>query len=438
MPGFGREVEMKLNHVFRIFALVFALAMMPLMAEQAPGSGATAVPDHITLTWTGDPATTMTITWRTDTTVTTGFVRYRKGSTFLAKTRQVKADSRDFTTDLGPSRLFTAALVDLSAGADYSYRVGDGERWGDWHSFSTAAAKARAFKFFIFGDSQDLLKGDPPYKAWSRTIQKAYKANPDAKFMVNVGDLTDLGLSGAHWNAWFDAAKGVIDRIPEMPTTGNHDFYGQREIAKAAYWIAQFPLPQNGPEGLKSQVYSYDYGPIHFVVLDSQQEEQKKYGDILKIQQSWLEADLAASQAKWKIAFFHRPPYGVMPKRTNEDIKAAFCPILEKHHVDLAFNAHDHGIARSYPINNGAIMEKPSQGVIYYVSGRSGGKTYKNLEKMAWDAFFYDPQEQANYFVVEVADVKITVKTILQDETVLDTFSIDKTAEIDALTLNKK
>lgn len=429
---------MKLRSVFIIFALAFALAMAPLAAVQVPGSGATATPDHITLTWTGDPATTMTITWRTDTTVTSGFVRCRKGSTFLAKTRQVKADSRDFTTDLGPSRLFTATLDNLSSDASYSYRVGDGESWGDWHTFSTAAPNARAFKFLIFGDSQDILKGDPPYKAWNRTIQKAYTAIPDAKFMVNVGDLVDLGLSGAHWNAWFDAAKGVIDRIPEMPTTGNHDFYGQREIAKPAFWIAQFPVPQNGPEGLKSQVYSYDYGPIHFIVLDSQQEEQRKYGDILKIQQSWLEADLAASQAIWKIAFFHKPPYGVMAKRTNEDIKAAFCPILEKHHVDLVFTAHDHGIARSYPINNGAIMEKPSQGVVYYVSGRSGGKTYQNLSKMTWTAFFYDPQEQANYFVVEVADTKITVKAILQDGTIVDTFSIEKTAGIDSLTLNEK
>ena len=71
-------------------------------------------------------------------------------------------------------------------------------------------------------------------------------------------------------------------------------------------------MPQNGPEGLKGQVYSYDYGPVHFVVLDSQEEEQKKHGDILKIQQTWLEADLAASKAKWKIVFFHKPPYPVL------------------------------------------------------------------------------------------------------------------------------
>jgi acid phosphatase type 7 len=428
---------MKLNYALKIFALMFLLAMVPLAVEQAPGSGATGTPDHLTLTWAGDPATTMTITWRTDITVTSGFVRYKKASTFLAKSRQAKADAHDFTTDLGPSRLFTATLDKLSSDTAYSYSVGDGEHWGDWHTFSTAANQ-RAFKFLIFGDSQDVLKGDSPYKAWSRTSQKAYAANPDAKFMVNVGDLVDLGLSGAHWNAWFEAAKGVIDRIPEMPTTGNHDFYGMREMAKPAFWVAQFPLPQNGPEGLKSQVYSYNYGPVHFVVLDSQQEEQKKYGDILKIQQSWLENDLSASKARWKIVFFHKPPYGVMATRKNEAIKEAFCPILENHHVDLVFNAHDHGIARTYPINNGTIMEKPSQGVIYYVSGRSGGKTYQNLAKMAWDAFFYDPQEQANYFVVEVADTKITVKSILQDGTIVDTFSIEKTAEISLQTLNEK
>lgn len=30
----------------------------------------------------------------------------------------------------------------------------------------------------------------------------------------------------------------------------------------------------NGPDGLKGQVYSYDYGDVHFVVLDSQEDEE--------------------------------------------------------------------------------------------------------------------------------------------------------------------
>ena len=121
-----------------------------------------------------------------------------------------------------------------------------------------------------------------------------------------------MDRQGAHWNAWFAAAKGVIDSIPIMPVSGNHESYGSKEITKPLYCLEQFTLPQNGPEGLKGQAYSYDYGPVHFVVLDSQQTEQKQGGDILTIQQAWLEADLAASKATWKIVFFHKPPYTIL------------------------------------------------------------------------------------------------------------------------------
>jgi hypothetical protein len=426
---------MKQSFYIKVLVLLFALLIQTPSSSQTSKTGATAIPDHIALTWTGDAAATMTITWRTDSTVTSGVVQFQKGSKLSEKAKQAKAESRDFITDLGETRLFTATLVDLSPNAEYSYRVGDGEHWSDRGTFSTAKRKTRGFKFLIFGDSQAPISGDEPYGMWRKTVQNAFAANPDAKFIVNTGDLVDWGQSGAHWNAWFAAAKGVIDRIPEMPVSGNHEHFGSKDESRPQYWAAQWSLPQNGPEGLKSQVYSYDYGPVHFVVLDSQQEEQKKHGDILKIQQTWLEADLAASKAKWTIVFFHKPPYESYPKRSNPEIKAAFCPILEKHGVDLVFNAHDHAIARTYPIRNGAMMQKPSQGVIYYISGQSGGKTYKAVKKMDWNTFFYHPVDQPNYFVVEVKDKKLTVNTIKQDGTIIDVFYIDKAKDVSSDTL---
>jgi hypothetical protein len=422
---------MKVFNLFGILLLSFTLTLLPAANGQTAASGAISTPDHIVLTWTGDPATTMTVTWRTDPTMASGYVEYDKGATLSKKARQAKAEGRDFKTDIGDFKIFSSTLANLSPDTKYTYRIGYNGGKTKAFSFTTAKKNAKAFKFLIFGDSQSSVSGDAPYGVWRETVHKAYQANPDAKFMVNVGDLVDFGLQGAHWNAWFAAAKGVIDSIPIMPVSGNHESYGARQVTKPQYYLDQFSLPQNGPEGLKSHAYSYDYGPVHIVALDSQQLEQQQAGDILKPQQAWLEADLAASKAKWKIAFFHRSPYGVKPNRDEEEIRKAFCPILEKYHANLVFTAHDHGVARTPPMKNGVAMRSASEGTIYVVVGESGGKTYKDNVKREFHSFFYNPIDQPNYLVLEATKEKITVKAVNQDGTLIDVFSIDSKGKLE-------
>ena len=414
------------SRILTVLALLFAFSIIQPSTGQTPESTATPNPDHVTLTWTGDPATTMTVTWRTDATVSSGFIQYQEGSGVGNSAAKMESRAREFKTDLGTTLLFTATLTGLSPDTQYSYRVGSGARWSETHNFTTADPEADTFKFLVFGDSQSPVTGNDPYGRWRETIRNAFKANPDAAFFVNVGDLVDFGQLETHWNAWFAAAEGVIDTIPAMPVPGNHESYGSRDTWRPEFYTTQFPLPMNGPFGLKKQAYSYDFGPVHIVTLDSQGHEQMRYGDILSIQQSWLESDLTTSLENWKIAFFHRSPYGVKLKRDEEEVRNAFCPILEKHHVDLVFSAHDHGIKRTYPIKDGIAMKDPSEGTIYYVTGRSGDKTYEDIEEKEHSAFFYAPMEKPNYFVVEGTDQKITVKTVLQDGTVIDTLTLDK------------
>jgi hypothetical protein len=426
---------MKRFGVSVLFGVLLACVLAPLLIGFSPDGGSRAAPDHITLTWTGDPATTMTVTWRMDSSVAEGFVQYRPGDTLSSDSLQAKADLNIFTSDLETNHLFSSTLQDLIPNTRYAYRVGNGEQWSDPYSFTTADPEAAGFKFFIFGDSQAPVHVDAPYEKWHHTLHNAYEANPDAKFMINIGDLVDFGQQAAHWNAWFAASKGVIERIPIMPVAGNHESYGSRDTWKPKYFVEQFSLPRNGPEGLKEQAYSFDYGPVHFVMLDSQQKEQKEYGDIFEIQQKWLDADLTASDATWKLVFFHKPPYEIKLNRSNEEVRAALSPILEKHHVDIVFSAHDHGIARTPAIRDGCFMDRPSEGTIYYVVGQSGGKNYKDLEKKAYNTFFYNPLDQPNYFVAEVRGQKISLQILKQDGTHIDSFFIDKEKDISSDTV---
>ncbi len=55
------------------------------------------------------------------------------------------------------------------------------------------------------------------------------------------------------------------------------------------------------------QYYSFDYGNVHFVSLDSQLSARDKIQrDAMR---GWLIADLSSNQLDWTVVIFHHPPY---------------------------------------------------------------------------------------------------------------------------------
>jgi len=435
----------------------------------AASPGASATPDHITLTWAGDPTTTQTITWRTDATVNGGVIQYtqinQSGKAILASLKTVTAAIETLKSNLGDMNLHSVTLTGLLPGTTFTYRVGDGSNWSTNATFATANLKTNCFKFLIFGDSQAGIATvsspigaavDPGYQPWQTTVANAFQANPDARFLVNVGDLVEAGQDYNHWNNWYLAAQGVIETIPVMPVQGNHETYNAGWTApdgsttEPYEWVQQFKLPQNGPTGLKGQCYSWDYGNVHFSVVDSQYDEEvmeeKGYGrfsgklstpanpmgnSFLSSQVTWLDNDLKSTQKLFKVVFFHKTPYYNKLNRSNEIIKAAFTPIIDKYHVDVVFNGHDHGISRTYPINNDSFVNSPSDGTVYYVTGRSGNKYYTDLSQKVWDAFFYDSVATPTYIVAQVDGSSLTLKAYTQNGTLLDRYTVDKSTSDD-------
>lgn len=419
---------------YRVVILMVLITCFAVTIAQAESNklDANEVPDHITLTWTDDPMTTQTITWRTDTSTERGFVQFVESSkeiSILPDGKELRAKTERFSSDLGEMNIHTVTLNNLKPNKKYAYRVGDGTHWSAIHHFVTEAPQNQSFKFLIFGDSQSGDRLKPEYGPWQETIQSAFKANPDARFVINMGDLVETGQSYAHWQQWFKAAAGVIDEISEMPVQGNHETYNpsNRNTTQPIYYTTQFKLSQNGPDPMKGQVYSFDYGDVHFAILDSQEEEEGHLiNNFLEIQKAWLDSDLKQTSKKWKLVFFHRTPYYNKATRTNENVRMAFQPIIDKYHADVVFNGHDHGLSRTYPIYGDSFVNSPDKGTIYYVTGRSGAKYYSDLSQKIWDAFFFDPQDQPNYVTVEAKGDQLTINGFKQDGTLLDTYTIDK------------
>jgi len=430
---------MKAYELLRTLAALFLLAGLSgvqgqesvdtVQPDSLPANlGPTDYPDHVTLSWTSDPKTTQTVTWRTDTTVNTGVVQYGTDPKLRTSTKKsVVAKVTRLKTDLGDQNIYTATLKSLRPGVRYYYRVGDGiGKWSPIYSFRTEGRITKCFKFLVFGDTQ-ALNNTPDYAEWQSAARNAYRANPDASFFTVVGDEAQCGQSMIHWNHWFSACKGIIESISYMPVEGNTECkYMNKSHGVPHLYIAQFNVPPNGPFN-NCEAYSYDYANVHFVVLNSQLRETLKFRpNLLEEQKAWLEKDLSQTKKEWIVVLWHKPPYPCRSYRTAEGIKANFTPIMDKYHVDVVFNGHDHAYTRTYPINDGQIVNSPALGTVYVITGRSGVKILDGNERKAWSTNFFDPQDMPNYMVVEVCGSRMQIKAYKMDGTLIDDYTIDK------------
>ena len=384
-------------------------------------AAAAPVPEQIVLTWSEEPTTTQTISWKMDTG--TGLVQYGEAAARPAATgtfRAIAAQAAVLSTNLGEVKQFSSTLRQLRPGVRYAYRVGDGVNWSEWRTFKTAAYQPAKLKFLVFGDSQSLN-----YQVWGNTLQKAFQANPDAAFMVNMGDLVDVGEDYGQWKSWLNAGQGVVDTIPVVPVVGNHETYTpNRTFSMPQLFASQLPVPHNGPAELRGQVYSLEYGDVHLAVLDSQIGEERAFVPYsLFLQQEWLKKDLAHSRKPWNLVLTHRPLYGNRKAKDSEVLRNAFVPILQEAKVDIVLTAHEHVYARSVPLDG---RGNGFPGTIHVATGRSGTKTYPDPAQQVWNESFYNPVDEPNYLTVEVGRNVLLVKAFKVSGVLLDMWSLHK------------
>ncbi|MEK6320119.1 MAG: metallophosphoesterase [Acidobacteriota bacterium] len=82
------------------------------------------------------------------------------------------------------------------------------------------------------------------------------------------------------------------------PTMGNHDWDGDGGKPYSEYFSA-LPVNEYGHQ----RYYDFIKGPVHFFALSSDpRERDTRQGD-------WFKRRIAASTSRWKIVYFHHPPY---------------------------------------------------------------------------------------------------------------------------------
>ena len=250
-------------------------------------------------------------------------------------------------------------LTGLSADVQYFYSVGTSSvtlAGGDRDHFVVTApvpGTAKPPRIWVIGDS-----GTADNNA--RAVRDAFlnfteSRHPDLWIMLGDNAYDD-GTDNEYRKAVFNTYPQVLPRTVLWPTLGNHDGYTADSTTESGPYYDIFSLPRNGEAGGVASgteaYYSFDYGNMHFICLDSYGTDHSPDGAMM----TWLEADLAANDKEWVIAFWHHPPYSKGSADSDEqwrsiNLRQNAVPILEQYGVDLVLTGHSHSYERSYLID---------------------------------------------------------------------------------------
>ncbi len=326
-----------------------------LAQQQAPASGSEPLRIVTGPYLQSASETATTIMWITNRNAT-GVVEFgpRNGES------KTVGNSHDGLID-GNERVHRVALTDLSPGSAYRYRVvsrdilsfgsnkvdfGETVSSG-FQEFRTFDRRKQEFAFLVFNDIHDT----------PATFPDLLKVNGDRgyDFVVLNGDtVSDLDKEGRITAILDQAVSGFASRIPMIWARGNHETRGG--------FARQFPAYLASPNG--RYFYSFDDGPVHFIVLDTGEDKLDSHPEYSGLadfsryrreEAEWLRAEVktdAFRRARFRVVFAHMPfPTAPAAQRAGgapspftgmEDDFQNFGAILEQAGIDMMISGHVH------------------------------------------------------------------------------------------------
>ena len=216
----------------------------------------------------------------------------------------------------------------------------------------------------------------------------------DEAVLVGAGDIADCTDKGHHLtgdlldtlpgtvatfgdNAYEDGRRREFRRCydphwgPHLhrtrPAAGNHEYGTDEARAYFDYFGARAGRRGEG-------WYSYDLAEWHVVVLNSNCDEIGGCGPDSP-QLRWLENDLATSDARCTLAYWHHPRFSSGVRHGSDDAVAPFWDVLYKHGAEVVLNGHEHHYERFAPQTPSGRRD-PRFGIRQFVVGTGGNDAY--------------------------------------------------------------
>lgn len=283
-----------------------------------------------------------------------------------------------------------------------------------------------------------------------------------------LGDNAYSSGTNGEFNSEFFAyyQNDIMKKAVLWPAPGNHDYSNGASTATTVPYYSIFSTPKNAEAGGQPSgnpaYYSYDYGNIHFLSLDSYGTvgSMKMY-DTTGAQTLWIKNDLAANTKKWVVAYWHHPPYTMGSHNSDSEgdlvnIHTRFIRILERMGVDLilcghshdyersklmtghygneaSFSAVTHHLSSSSALYDGSANSCPylkdsvnvKKGTVYVVAG-SAGQLGGTQGSFPHNSMYYSNATQGGSLVLDFNANRLDAKWVCADGVIRDKFTMFK------------
>lgn len=319
----------------------------------------------------------ITIVWRTDAALANPRVTFhQEGSDQVLACDGAAILKREKLSGAPPERLqYEATLNGLQPETSYRYTVLDGDKAltesGPEHRFTThpPAGQPTPTRIWVVGDSgtgqvhQMLVH--------QAMVDYTEKQKRPLDLYLHVGDMAyGEGTDEQFQEKFFKPYQKTLRHTVCWAAMGNHEGKTSNGLKGEGPFFDAYVCPTEGeaggvPSGSES-FYSFDYGDIHLICLNSYDIDRSPEGDMAK----WLVRDLAAAKnAKWIISFWHHPPYTKGTHDSDTEIQLVemrkfIMPIMEEGGVDLVLSGHSHIYERSMLIDGAYATPTTAKGVV--------------------------------------------------------------------------
>jgi hypothetical protein len=269
---------------------------------------------------------------------------------------------------------YEARLTGLEPGTRYFYVVLDGDhpltKPDATYSFVTPppVGAIKPIRFWALGDSG--TGRQPQADVHNAMLAMIKRENKPLDFWLHLGDMAyGTGRDVEFQSRFFESYAPTLASSVCWPTMGNHEGSISRGSTGIGPYYDAYVVPTRGEAGgLASGTeayYSFDWGNIHFVCLDSHDLERKPSAAMAK----WLKADLEKTKADWVIAFWHHPPYtkgshDSDKERDLTEMREYIMPLIDSGGVDMVLTGHSHIYERSMLIDGAYATPTVAENVV--------------------------------------------------------------------------